>query len=76
MEYGNFVFLNLGATYDVHLRLIGKPICDLLILLLVNNNCATLHHFQVMADCEIFAGDRGLLHVDALAGGDPLQISR
>jgi len=45
--------------------------------LLVNTNLPPiLHRFQVMADYwSIFATDRGSLHFNALAGGDPLRIS-
>jgi len=39
MEIGRFAFLrpplgNLGATYDVHLRLIGKHVVDFLLALI------------------------------------------
>ena len=51
-----------------------KPICDFLIV--INTNLPrTLHRFQVMADCQIFASDRRVLHFNALARGDPLRIS-
>ena len=48
-------------------------------LLVINTNLPSiLHGFQVMADYwvigQIFAGERGVPHFNALAGGDTLSI--
>jgi len=54
MENGRFVFLSpprggLGATYDVHLRLIGKRVVDFLLL---------IKHFSLGVTAEAIQGPR------------------
>jgi len=84
-EIGTFAVLSpplgdLGATYDDHLRLIGKRIVDFLLVLTelfsLTNLPPILHRFQVMADYwPNFASENGVSHFNALAGGDSLPIS-
>jgi len=51
IKYGRFAFLNplggLGATYDVHLRLIEKRVVDVLLVLID----LLLYSFNVMFQC-------------------------
>ena len=47
--------------------------CDL--LLVINTNTPPKYRFQVIL-WQIFASDRAVPHINALAGGDPLRISR
>jgi len=47
--------------------------CDL--LLVINTNTPPKYRFQVIL-WQIFASDRAVPHFNALAGGDPLRISR
>ena len=51
-----------------------KLIYDFL-LVITTNLPPILHRFQVVADGQIFASERGMPHFIALARGDPRPIS-